>query len=175
MSEMNADEERSPVGAAFRDHFAKNPEAARVTLRAQGHVGPGGTCKLETKSSRDEVGVHPALGGTGLTACSGDILLESLVACAGVTLSQIATAMDIELRDAVIRAEGDLDFRGSLGLSDVAPVGLERIRLHFDLDTTANEEEVSGLIRLTERYCVVSRTLNPRAEITYSTAARRGG
>jgi len=117
--------------------------------------------------------VHPALGGSGLTACSGDILLESLVACAGVTLGQMAKAMEIDLREAFIRAEGDLDFRGSLGLSEDVPVGLERIRLHFDLDTPANAEEVAGLIRLTEQYCVVSRTLNPRAEVTYSTPAKR--
>ena len=167
MSSMNADKGRSPVGAAFRDRFATNPEAAHVTLRAEGHVDQRGTCKLESKSG-DEVGVHRALGGSGLLACSGDILLESLVACAGVTLGQMAKAMEIDLRDAFLRAEGDLDFRGSLGLSEDAPVGLERIRLHFDLDTTAKEEEVAALIRLTERYCVVSRTLNPRAEVTYS-------
>ena len=167
---MKADE-RSPVGNAFRDRFASNPEAARITLRAQGHVDQGGTCKLESRSG-DEVGVHRALGGTGLTACSGDILLEALVACAGVTLGQMAKAMEIELRDTFIRAEGDLDFRGSLGLSEDVPVGLEHIRLHIDLDTPANEEEVAGLMRLTERYCVVSRTLNPRAKITYSAAAR---
>jgi len=169
---MSADEQRSPVGVAFRDRFAANPEDAHITLRARGHVDHGGTCKLETKSGK-EVGVHPALGGSGLTACSGDILLESLVACAGVTLGQMAKAMEIDLREAFIRAEGDLDFRGSLGLSEDVPVGLERIRLHFDLDTPANAEEVAGLIRLTEQYCVVSRTLNPRAEVTYSTPAKR--
>jgi len=165
---MNPNEKGSPAGAAFQDRFSKDPQAARITLRAQGHLEQGGTCKIDSRSG-DEVGVHRALGGTGLTACSGDILLESLVACAGVTLSQIATAMEIELRNAVIRAEGDLDFRGSLGLSEDVPVGLEPIRLHFDLQTDANAEEVAGLIRLTERYCVVSRTLSPRAEVTYST------
>ena len=169
---MNADEERSPVGAAFRERFAADPAAARITLRAEGHVDQAGTCGLESRSGK-EVGVHRALGGSGLLACSGDILLESLVACAGVTLGQIAKAMEIDLRGAAIRAEGDLDFRGSLGLSEHVPVGLERIRLHFDLDTPANAEEVAALMRLTERYCVVSRTLNPRAEITYATAEKR--
>jgi uncharacterized OsmC-like protein len=164
---MGADE-RSPVGNAFRDRFAADPDAARVTLRAQGRVEPGGTCRLESKP-RDEVGIHPLLGGNRAMAyaCAGDMLLDSLVACAGVTLGQMARAMDIDLRDALIRAEGDLDFRGSLGLSDDVPIGLEDIRLHFDLDTGANDQELAALIRLTERYCVVSRTLNPRAKVTY--------
>ena len=119
----------SQAWQAFQDRFSKDPQAARITLRAQGHLEQGGTCKIDSRSG-DEVGVHRALGGSGLTACSGDILLESLVACAGVMLSQIAIAMEIELRNAVIRAEGDLDFRGSLGLSEDVPVGLEPIRLH---------------------------------------------
>ena len=158
----------SPAGAAFRDRFAKNPEAARITMRAQAHLEQDGTCKIDNRSG-DEVGVHRALGGDGLTACSGDILLESLVACAGVTLGQIARAMDIPLRNAIIRAEGDLDFRGSLGLSEDVPVGVERVRLHFDLDTEANAKELAALIRLTQRYCVVSRTLAPETDVTYST------
>jgi len=158
----------SPAGAAFRDRFAKNPEAARITMRAQAHLEQDGTCKIDNRSG-DEVSVHRALGGDGLTACSGDILLESLVACAGVTLGQIARAMDIPLRNAIIRAEGDLDFRGSLGLSEDVPVGVERVRLHFDLDTGANAKELAALIRLTQRYCVVSRTLAPETDVTYST------
>ena len=162
------------MGVTFRDRFEQNPEAAHVTLRARGRVGPEGTCKIETRSG-DEAGVHRALGGTGTCACPGDILLESLVACAGVTLGQMATAMGIELREGLIDAEGDLDFRGSLGLSEEARVGFERIRLHFDLDTTGNDEEVAGLIRLTERYCVVSRTLDPKAEITYTAANKQMG
>ncbi len=164
---MDTKRESSPVGAEFRERFATNPGTARITMQARARVTPTGTCKIENRSG-DEVGVHAALGGNGVVACSGDILLESLVACAGVTLGQVAKAMDINLRDATIRAEGDLDFRGSLGLSDEVPVGIERIRLHFDLDTPANKEEVAGLIRLTQRYCVVSRTLTPVTEVTYS-------
>lgn len=171
---MNSDEERSPVGDAFRDRFEANPDAARITLRAEGHVEPDGTCKLQSKS-RDKIGVHPALGGNRLMMCAGDMLLESLVGCAGVTMGQVAKAMEIDLRGAVIRAEGDLDFRGSLGLSDDVPVGLERIRLHFDLNTPANEQELAALIRLTERYCVVSRTLSPHAEVTYTAVKKPAG
>jgi|SRR5215467_2194820 len=167
---MAAKDESSPVGAAFRDRFAKNPDEARITVRARGRVSPTGTCKIENRSG-DEVGVHPALGGDSGVACSGDILLESLVACAGVSLGQLAKAMDIPLHGATINVEGDLDFRGSLGLSEEVPVGLERIRLHFDLDTPANKEEVAALIRLTERYCIVSRTLSAVTEITYSNKA----
>ena len=168
---MSMDEARSPVGAAFRDRFATNPEAARITLRAEGRVDPNGTCKIANRSG-DNVEVHPALGGSGLMACSGDILLESLVACAGVTLGPVAKAMEIDLGETFIRAEGDLDFRGLLGLAEEVPVGLERIRLHFDLETPANAEEIAALIRLTERYCVVSRTLSPSLEVTYATAAK---
>jgi uncharacterized OsmC-like protein len=149
------------------DHFTKDPEAARITMQAQAHLDSDGTCMIDNRSG-DQVRIHRALGGDGTTACSGDILLESLVACTGVTLRQIATAMDIKLQSAVIRAEGDLDFRGSLGLSNDVPVGIERIRLHFDLDTDANAQDVRGLIRLTQRYCVVSRTLTSQTDVTYS-------
>lgn len=162
------DETQSPSGAVFRDRFARDPEAARITMRAQAHLEENGICRIDNRSG-DKVGVHRALGGDEAAACSGDILLEPLVACAGVTLSQLARAMEIRLRKAMIRAEGDLDFRGSLGLSNNVPVGIEQIRLHFDLDTGANAEEVSALIRLRQKYCVVSRTLAPTAEVTYST------
>jgi uncharacterized OsmC-like protein len=136
-----------------------------VTLRAEGRIGEGVTCKVETGKALVEAGLHPATGGDGLGACSGDMLLEALVACAGVTLRAVATALDIQLRDATVRAEGDLDFRGTLGVSKEAPVGFQRIRLHFDLDTDASEEQLATLLRLTERYCVVYQTLNHPAKI----------
>lgn len=168
---MNADEIISSLHAPFKERFQDHPESARITLRAQGRVGGGGTCQVEARKSGVQAGLHPAVGGNGLSACAGDMLLDALVACAGVTLGQVATAMDIELRDAVIKAEGDLDFRGSLGMSEKVLVGLEAIRLHFDLDAEATQEQLAMLIRLTEKYCVVSRTLNPPASITFSSAA----
>jgi uncharacterized OsmC-like protein len=158
---MNADELRS-LQAPLKEQYRERPEAASVTLRAQGRIGEGVSCKVETGKALVEAGLHPATGGTGLSACSGDMLLEALVACAGVTLRAVATALDIGLRDATIRAEGDLDFRGTLGVSKDAAVGFQRIRLLFDLDTDAAEEQVATLLRLTERYCVVYQTLaNP--------------
>ncbi|MGE5209284.1 MAG: OsmC family protein [Alphaproteobacteria bacterium] len=162
---MTAEELRSlqaPLKAQYRHH----PETASVTLRAEGRVGSNITCKIETGKARVEAGLHPATGGGGQSACSAEMLLEALVGCAGVTLSAVATALGIQLRHATIRAEGDLDFRGTLGVSKNAPVGLNQIRLHFDLDTDATEEQVSTLIRLTERYCVVYQTLSHPAEIT---------
>jgi uncharacterized OsmC-like protein len=139
-----------------------------VTLRAEGRIGEGVTCKVETGKALVEAGLHPATGGDGIGACSGDMLLEALVACAGVTLSAVATALGIPLRDATIRAEGDLDFRGTLGVSKDVPVGFEHIRLQFDLDTDAGEEQLATLLRLTERYCVVYQTLNHPAKIDVS-------
>jgi uncharacterized OsmC-like protein len=136
-----------------------------VTLRAEGRIGEGLTCKIETGQALVEAGLHPATGGDGLSACSGDMLLEGLVACAGVTLRAVATALGINLRDATIRAEGDLDFRGTLGVSKEVPVGFQRIRLDFDLDTDASEEQLAALLRLTERYCVVYQTLNQPSKI----------
>jgi uncharacterized OsmC-like protein len=156
---MNADELRS-LQAPIKDEYRQHPETALVTLRAEGRIGEGLTCKVETGKALVEAGLHPATGGNGLSACSGDMLLEALVACAGVTLSAVATALGIELRDATIRAEGDLDFRGTLGVSKDVPVGFKQIRLQFDLDTDASEEQIATLLRLTERYCVVYQTLN---------------
>jgi uncharacterized OsmC-like protein len=156
---MNADELRSlqaPLKAQYRDR----PETALVTLSAEGRAGENITCKIETGKSRVEAGLHPATGGDGLSACSADMLLEALVGCAGVTLRAVATALGIVLRDATVRAEGDLDFRGTLGVSKDAPVGFKQIRLHFDLDTDASEEQIATLLRLTERYCVVYQTLS---------------
>src|ERR1700682_95001 len=155
---MNADELRS-LQAPIKEGYRQRPETALVTLRAEGRIGEGVTCKIETGKALVEAGLHPATGGNGLGACSGDMLLEALVACAGVTLRAVATALGIELRDATVRAEGDLDFRGTLGVSKNVPVGFEQIRLQFDLDTDADEEQLATLLRLTERYCVVYQTL----------------
>ena len=162
---MNADELRS-LQAPLKAQYRERPETALVSLRAAGRVGDSITCKIETGKAHVEAGLHPATGGDGLSACSADMLLEALVGCAGVTLRAVATALGIPLRGATIRAEGDLDFRGTLGVSKEAPVGFKQIRLHFDLDTDANEEQVATLIRLTERYCVVYQTLSRPAEIS---------
>jgi uncharacterized OsmC-like protein len=164
---MNADELRS-LQAPLKAQYRERPDSALVTLRAQGRVAENATCKIETGKSRVEAGLHPATGGNGESACSADMLLEALVGCAGVTLSAVATALGIPLRDATIRAEGDLDFRGTLGVSKDVPVGFKQIRLNFDLDTDATEEQLATLIRLTERYCVVYQTLNNPAKIDVS-------
>lgn len=155
---MNADELKSRQ-APIKERYREEPSTARITLRAEGRMSEGIACRIETGKAMVEAGLHPATGGDGLSACSGDMLLESLVACAGVTLKAVATALNIPLRDATVYAEGDLDFRGTLGVSKEVPVGFERIRLRFDLDTDADEEQVATLIKLTERYCVVYQTL----------------
>jgi uncharacterized OsmC-like protein len=164
---MNADELKS-LQAPIKEGYRQRPETALITLRAEGRIGQGVTCKVETGKALVEAGLHPATGGDGIGACSGDMLLEALVACAGVTLSAVATALGILLRDATVRAEGDLDFRGTLGVSKDVPVGFEHIRLQFDLDTDAGEEQLATLLRLTERYCVVYQTLNHPAKIDVS-------
>jgi len=147
------------VQSPLKDQYRASPQAALVTLKAAGRLGEGVTCKIETGMALVAAGLHPATGGNGLSACSGDMLLEALVACAGVTLNAVATALGIELRDASLEAEGDLDFRGTLGVSKEVPVGFQSIRLRISLDTDATEGQVSTLIRLTERYCVVYQTL----------------
>ena len=160
---MNAEDLRS-VQAPLKERYRESPEAAQITLRAQGRIVEGVTCKVETGKGVVVAGLHPATGGSGLDACSGDMLLEALVACAGVTLNAVATALGIELRDASLQAEGDLGFRGTLGVAKDAPVGFKNIRLQFTLDTDASEEQLATLLRLTERYCVVCQTLaNPPA------------
>jgi uncharacterized OsmC-like protein len=164
---MNADELRS-LQAPIKDRYRQQPETALVTLRAEGRIAEGITCKVETGKALVEAGLHPATGGDGLSACSGDMLLQALVGCAGVTLGAVATALGIQLRDATIRAEGDLDFRGTLGVSKEVPVGFKEIRLQFDLDTDATEEKLASLLRLTERYCVVYQTLSQPAKIEVS-------
>ncbi len=170
---MNANELRS-LQAPIKEQYRERPATALVTLRAEGRIGEGITCKVETGKALVEAGLHPATGGDGLSACSGDMLLEALVACAGVTLRAVATALGIEIRDATVRAEGDLDFRGTLGVSKDVPVGFKQIRLQFDLDTDASEEQLATLLRLTERYCVVYQTLNrpPKIDIASRVASR---
>src|SRR5947199_5807297 len=162
---MNADELRS-LQAPLKAQYRRQPKTALVTRRAEGRIGENLTCKIETGKARVEAGLHPATGGDGESACSADMLLEALVGCAGVTLNAVATALNISLRDATIRAEGDLDFRGTLGVSKDVPVGFKQIRLHFDLDTDASEEQLATVIRLTERYCVVYQTLSHPAELS---------
>ncbi len=155
---MNADELRS-IQTPLKEHYRQSPDAAMITLRAQGHLGDGVSCKIASGKGQVTAGLHPATGGSGLGACSGDMLLEALVACAGVTLNAVATALGITLRDATLHAEGDLDFRGTLGVSKEVPVGFQNIRLRFVLDTDAPREQIDTLLRLTERYCVVFQTL----------------
>ncbi len=165
---MKAQELKS-LQAPIKQRYRDEPKAASITLRAKGKIGEGVTCNVQTGKALVEAGLHPATGGTGLSACSGDMLLESLVACAGVTLRAVAAALDIPLRDATVRAEGDLDFRGTLAVSKEVPVGFQQIRLHFDLDTDATEEQLASLLRLTERYCVVYQTLTrpPKIDISH--------
>ena len=145
--------------APLKEKYREQPESAVITLKAEGKVGEGISCKIETGRAMAEAGLHPATGGTGMLACSGDMLLEALVACAGVTLQAVSTAIGIEIRSGTIKAEGDLDFKGTLGVSKEVPVGFKNIRLYFDLDTGANDEEMASLKKLTERYCVVYQTL----------------
>jgi uncharacterized OsmC-like protein len=146
---------QEPLKAGYRE----SPEAALVTLRASGELGEGVTCKVETGRAIAEAGLHPASGGDGLSLCSGDMLLEALVACAGVTLRAVATSLGLEVTEGTVRAEGDLDFRGTLAVSKDAPVGFQAIRLFFELATDATDEELATLLRLTERYCVVYQTI----------------
>lgn len=161
---MNAEEIRA-LQAPLKERYREQPETARVTLRAEGHIDDGVTCKVTTGKGQVTAGLHPATGGDGADACSGDMLLESLVACAGVTLRAVATAMEIEVRDGTITAEGDLDFRGTLGVAKEVPVGFEAMLLSFDLDTDATEEQVETLLRLTKRYCVIYQTLDRALKI----------
>jgi len=159
-------EQLKALQAPLKDKYREQPGAALITLKARSRIGEGITCKLETGRALVEAGLHPATGGDGLSACSGDMLLEALVACAGVTLRAVATALEIDLRDAAVSAEGDLDFRGTLAVDKTAPVGFRTIRLKFDLDSDASPEQLASLIKLTERYCVVYQTLAKPAKIS---------
>ena len=145
--------------APLKEQYREKPDAAVITLKAEGNVGEGLTCSVQTGKALIEAGLHPATGGTGMHACSGDMLLEALVACAGVTLNAVATALGLTLRAAKVRAESDLDFRGTLGVAKEAPVGFRAIRLAFDIDGDLTEEQRATLMKLTERYCVVYQTL----------------
>ena len=153
------------VQGPLKEKYRSDPASALITLRAEGRAS-GLSCKVETGKALVEAGLHPATGGDGTAACSGDMLLEALVACAGVTLRAVATSIGIDLRDAKVFAEGDLDFRGTLGVSKEAPVGFVKIRLRFEVDTDASEEETATLLKLTERYCVVLQTLRSTPEIS---------
>ena len=164
---MNAQELRA-LQAPIKERYKKDAAAAVVTLRAQGRMGEGIACRVDTGRAMVEAGLHPASGGSGLQACSGDMLLEALVACAGVTLKAVATAIGIKLNDAVVSAEGDLDFRGTLGVAKDAPVGFREIRLRFELDTGASPDQQAKLIELTERYCVVLQTLRNSPSLSVS-------
>jgi uncharacterized OsmC-like protein len=147
------------IQAPLKERYREEPKAALVTLSATGALGEGVSCSVQTGRAIAEAGLHPASGGDGTQLCSGDMLLEALVACAGVTMRAVATSLGIGLRGGTVRAEGDLDFRGTLGVDREAPVGFESIRLSFDVDTDAGEEELDTLLKLTERYCVVLQTL----------------
>ena len=146
--------------APLKEQYRSEPQAAQLTLSAESRAGEGVTCRLDTARGELTAGLHPATGGDGMALCSGDMLLEALAACAGVTLKAVATAMEIPLDDAVVRAEGDLDFRGTLGVDKQAPVGFKAIRLQFRIDSPASDEQLDTLIGLTERYCVVLQTLS---------------
>jgi len=158
--------------APLKQRYRDDPASALVTLSASGTLDdPGVSCRVETGRALVEAGLHPATGGTGLQACSGDMLLQALVACAGVTLRAVATALGLPLEGGTVRAEGDLDFRGTLGVSRDAPVGFRAIRLTFELATSAEPAQVADLLRLTERYCVVLQTLRVPPAISVSVSA----
>ena len=155
---MNATDLKN-LQAPLKEKYREQPQSAIITLKASGKIGEGISCKVETARALVEAGLHEATGGTGMLACSGNMLLEALVACAGVTLQAVATAIAVEVKDGTITAEGDLDFKGTLGVSKEVPVGFKNIRLQFDLDTNATEEQIASIKKLTERYCVVYQTL----------------
>ena len=164
---MKSEELRS-IQSPLKEQYKKEPEAALVTLKASGKLGEGITCKVDTGKALLDAGLHPATGGDGFHLCSGDMLLEALVACAGVTLNAVATSIGVDIKDGTVYAEGDLDFRGTLAVSKEAPVGFKDIRLSFKLDTDASEQKLADLLKLTERYCVVYQTLrnSPQIEVT---------
>jgi uncharacterized OsmC-like protein len=171
---MNAEALRA-LQAPLKQRYTDRPETALVTLKAEGRIGDGVTCSVQTGRALVEAGLHPATGGDGLSVCSGDMLLQALVACAGVTLRAVATAIGVELRDGAVSAEGDLDFRGTLAVTKEAPVGFRAIRLHFDLDTDSDPEKIASLIKLTERYCVVYQTLNGTPALSTSSSVGQEG
>lgn len=162
---MDADALRA-LQAPIKQQYRDTPDSAVITLKAEGQLGEGLSCSVQTSKALIEAGLHPATGGSGMQACSGDMLLEALVACAGVTLNAVSTALGLKVRGATVKAEGDLDFRGTLGVAKDAPVGFRDIRLTFDVDGDLTEEERTSLLKLTERYCVVYQTLKSSPPIT---------
>jgi uncharacterized OsmC-like protein len=155
----------------LKERYRADPDAARITLEAHGRLGEGITCSVETARAVVAAGLHPATGGTDAFACSGNLLIEALAACAGVTLMAVATATGTDVRDGTVHVEGDLDFRGTLGVSKEAPVVFSDVRIRFELESAATKEQLDNLIRLTERYCVVLQTLRRSPEVTASYAA----
>lgn len=168
---MDSDELKA-LQAPLKSQFRVAPESAVITLRAQGTLGADLTCSVDTAKALVRAGLHPVTGGDGLSACSGDMLLQALAACAGVTLLAVSTALDIPISGGTVRAEGDLDFRGTLAVDKDAPVGFSNIRLNFDLDSDATAEQLETLTKLTERYCVVYQTLqsSPPVELSIKTS-----
>ena len=161
---MNTEELKN-LQAPLKEKYREQPNTALITLKAEGKIGEGISCKVETGRALVEAGLHAATGGDGTLACSGDLLLEALVACAGVTLCAVSTSIGVEIKDGTVKAEGDLDFRGTLGVDKEVPVGFQSIRLNFNLDTDANAEQMASLAKLTERYCVVYQTLKNGVEV----------
>ena len=170
---MDAEQLRT-LQAPLKERYRAQPWAGVITLKARGRLGDEGiSCKVETGKALVDAGLHPATGGDGSFACSGDMLLEALVACAGVTLKAVATALDVPLRGGVVSAEGDLDFRGTLGVDKQARVGFSTIRLRFDLDSDASQEQLDKLISLTERYCVIYQTLRNPPPVSLTRSAQQ--
>jgi uncharacterized OsmC-like protein len=164
-------EQLRKIQAPLKERYREDPEAAVVTLSAEGELGEGVSCSVDTGRAIAEAGLHPASGGDGSLLCSGDMLLEALAACAGVTLRAVATSLGIEVRGGKVRAEGDLDFRGTLAVDREAPVGFRSIRLELSLDTNADEEQLATLLKLTERYCVVLQTIAGSPELSATVAS----
>jgi len=161
-------EELRAIQQPLKDRYRDDAEAARITLRARGTLGEGIACNVATGRAMAEAGLHPLTGGDGLQLCSGDMLLEALAACAGVTLRAVSTSLGIEVRSGTVEVEGDLDFRGTLSVERTAPVGFTAIRVRFDLDTDATTDELATLLKLTERYCVVGQTLAASPDLSFS-------
>jgi uncharacterized OsmC-like protein len=170
---MNSEELRS-LQAPLKEKYRSEPNAAVITLKAQGNIGDGISCKVETGKGMVQAGLHPASGGNGMLACSGDMLLEALVGCAGVTLGAGSTAIGVQINNGQITAEGEIDFRGTLGVSKEVPVGFTAIRLHFSVESDASDEQLQTLVKLTERYCVVYQTLVKGVPVVTTFTLRQG-
>jgi uncharacterized OsmC-like protein len=170
---MNMNDLRA-MQSPLKERYRSEPDQALITLKAEGRIGDRVTCSIQTGKALVEAGLHPATGGPGTFACSGDMLLEALAACAGVTMAAVATSIGVDLRGGTVRAEGDLDFRGTLGVAKDVPVGFQHIRLEFELDADASAEQLETLLRLTERYCVVYQTLRQAPAISVSLNGQMG-